>query len=51
MLRHHQKITNPNSQDNMLPPEKCNIAEAQEKDIKITIMNNFKNLKNTNKLT
>lgn len=26
-------------------PEKCNIAEAQEKDLKITIMNMFKDLK------
>lgn len=44
-----------NSQENMSPseasnpiavgPEKCNVATAQDKDFKMTIMNIFKDLK------
>lgn len=60
MLRYQLKSTNFNNQDNMHPPkpsnltivgpEKCNIAEEQDKDFKITIRKIFNILKeNMNK--
>lgn len=55
MSRYQCKNTITNTQDNMTPPEpsnytkagpkKCNLAEAQDKDFKITAMNMFKDLK------
>jgi hypothetical protein len=52
MPRYQQKITNSNSQNDMLLLEKCSIAEARDKDFKITITNTFKNVKkDINKFT
>jgi hypothetical protein len=60
MPRHKSRIRIDTSQHNMPPPEssnpilldseKCNIAEAQDKDFKTVIMNMFKGLReNMNK--
>lgn len=55
MSRHQHKKTDNNSQDNMSPlehsnsiivgPNICNIAEAQDKDYKMDLMNILETLK------